>query len=81
MPITPAEAEKGRRRKGDGEFKKACERIDEYLTETRLPAYWDHRDCSADTIERIVKAYSALGWDVKHIYDQRDGNCLKFDKR
>lgn len=83
MPLSPEEAEERRARAPVrvNAFQEACDSIDLYLLEVTWPAYWDCRGISSEIVDRIISTYRGKNWDVELIYDDRDGNCLKFSKR
>lgn len=81
MPLTPAEAAGKKHKSSNPEFKEACKSIDRMLVDRDWPAYWNCSDISKETTEQIQEAYGSKGWSVEYVYDMRDGNCLKFDKR
>jgi hypothetical protein len=81
MPISPRQARQAKEASEALEFLAACSDIDAYLKLASDPAYWDCRRLSASLRARVIAAYTAVGWVVEFIPDQRDGDCLKFSER
>lgn len=81
MPISPAEARNKRTKASSGSFLKACKKIDAVLAEKEDgKIFINSEEWSATVIEQIVKAYSAVGWNVDTGAD-RDSMYITFEPR
>ena len=59
--------------------------IDEFLVESRFrsrpsPYTYGIAKLPKEQIDRLIATYTAAGWTVKLVYDDRDGNFLTFER-
>lgn len=82
MPISPRECQEIRIKQTKPAFEYHCGRIDEMLAESSKYEYWfDIRGIDSGVLGDIERAYESVGWDVRRVADQRDGDALVFKER
>lgn len=84
MPLSPSDIDARITADSRTDFTTLCHEIDEVLVEgrryNRTTITVGVADIPRTFIDRTIDTYTPLGWTVKLVYDDRDGNFLTFER-
>lgn len=82
MPISPSDRRENLKNLFSDSIESHCKMIDAALCKSFTDECWySTRGMSPYVISQIKSLYESSGWDVRVVYDQRDGDALVFKER